>query len=635
MKYLPILFALLFASPAGAVCAWSTAWPACTVQYSDGTNLEDARGFFIVEDDPVLSTEGQHAVDRDHYAAGVDAIKFFDGVGDSWLVQASDVPGDNEVPVFKASNSLTFWKKALLNSLSVNVVNGWLCLGPSPWTACATGANQRWEIDVNGNITGWGEIRADTFTLPADGTFNSWMTFGDGSEDYFKFFSGLRVSENEDVFSQFGGDPTGVNPADATDMLVARKVRSVTGSGNRRAAFFIMDLDWTGTNAGGNNASMSGFVFTNEDADTGNTKTSLFGGGVGGRYIFNHRSSGTFSKGGGVSAATLVNGGDEDGFMEKAYAYLSEDGDGGAGPGGVGVDGIGEYYGFWHQASKGLVEEEYAIFIEDLNNANLLDAAPIKILNQSLSGAAIWLAADDVSPTGTTNGIAWGSNQTVRLYPFSGRLATANDFLVVDDAQLLFRDAAIGLYSQADSFLDIFANGAIRLGNSEAGAPTTYMAVEPTADTYWVGAGSGIPYGACQGMEIGWTQANAVQNQWYNISDADFVTTQLNEFTHDGNGQLTVLKDGMYSADWAGAFEADAAGVHIQITFSVNGTATDFGMNHFKTIAVFREFPIAAPTILNLEAGDTVNVALRTSDTGTPDLLVDHLLIRLAMLGGI
>ena len=146
---------------------------------------------------------------------------------------------------------------------------------------------------------------------------------------------------------------------------------------------------------------------------------------------------------------------------------------------------------------------------------------------------------------------------------------------------------------------------------------------------------SGIPYGACQGMEIGWTQANAVQNQWYDISDADFVTTQLNGITHDGNGQLTVLKAGAYSADWAGAFEADAAGVHIQITFSVNGTPTDFGMNHFKTIAVLREFPIAAHTILNLEAGDTVNVALRTSDVGTPDLLVDHLLIRLFMIGGI
>ncbi len=46
MKYLPILFALLFASPAGAVCAFPTVWPACTVQFPDGRNLEDKYGFF-------------------------------------------------------------------------------------------------------------------------------------------------------------------------------------------------------------------------------------------------------------------------------------------------------------------------------------------------------------------------------------------------------------------------------------------------------------------------------------------------------------------------------------------------------------------------------------------------------------
>ena len=166
--------------------------------------------------------------------------------------------------------------------------------------------------------------------------------------------------------------------------------------------------------------------------------------------------------------------------------------------------------------------------------------------------------------------------------------------------------------------------------------PTDTLTLVQKADGNWyeISRSASTPYGACQGMEIGWTQANAVQNQWYDISDADFVDTQLNGVTHDGNGQLTVLKDGMYAADWAGAFEADAAGVHIQITFSVNGTPTDFGMNHFKTIAVLREFPIAAPTILDLAAGDTVNVALRTSDASTPDLLVDHLLIRLFMIGG-
>ena len=37
-----------------------------------------------------------------------------------------------------------------------------------------------------------------------------------------------------------------------------------------------------------------------------------------------------------------------------------------------------------------------------------------------------------------------------------------------------FRDTAIGIYSQADTFLDVFADGGTRIGNSSSGAPTSY-----------------------------------------------------------------------------------------------------------------------------------------------------------------
>lgn len=140
-------------------------------------------------------------------------------------------------------------------------------------------------------------------------------------------------------------------------------------------------------------------------------------------------------------------------------------------------------------------------------------------------------------------------------------------------------------------------------------------------------------YGACQGMEIDWSQAAAVQDQWYDISDADFTTTQLNFITHDGNGQLTTTRAKMYAADWAGAFEANAANIHMQITFSVNGTETNNGMNHYETIAVNREGTVAGNTILNLAAGDTVNVSIRHTNVATPTLRVDHLLIRLVAIG--
>lgn len=149
----------------------------------------------------------------------------------------------------------------------------------------------------------------------------------------------------------------------------------------------------------------------------------------------------------------------------------------------------------------------------------------------------------------------------------------------------------------------------------------------------WNGA-SGFPYGSCYGMEIAWTQANAVQNTWYDIADSDFVTGQLNNITHDGQGQLAVLAAGRYAADWSGSFEVDAANVHLQITLSVNETEGNPGMNHLETVGVSREFPACGNAILDLNAADSVNVSIRTTDAGTPDLKVDHLMLRLMQIGG-
>jgi len=144
--------------------------------------------------------------------------------------------------------------------------------------------------------------------------------------------------------------------------------------------------------------------------------------------------------------------------------------------------------------------------------------------------------------------------------------------------------------------------------------------------------GGGVPYGHCYGNEIAWVQNNAVQNTWYDVSDADMISGELNFVIHDGNGQLTVLKAGIYSVDWSGAFEASAANVHIQVTVSVNGTEDPSAMNHFETVGINRQDPCSGFAILSLAATDTVNVSIRTTDVGTPDLWIDHLMLRVAMI---
>lgn len=170
-------------------------------------------------------------------------------------------------------------------------------------------------------------------------------------------------------------------------------------------------------------------------------------------------------------------------------------------------------------------------------------------------------------------------------------------------------------------------------GAARIGGAANYTQFASDGNLRFVGTAA-LQFGSCYGNEIAWAQASAAQNTWYDISDADMVTGQLNGVTHDGNGKLTAVIAGRYAADWYGSFEADAANVHVQVTFSINGTETNDGMNHFETVGINRQDPCAGNAILDLAANDTVNVSIRTTDAGTPDLAIDHLGLRLFQIGG-
>lgn len=199
-----------------------------------------------------------------------------------------------------------------------------------------------------------------------------------------------------------------------------------------------------------------------------------------------------------------------------------------------------------------------------------------------------------------------------------------------------FRDTAIGIWSQADTFLDLFADGAVRIGNSSSGAPTTYIAIDSTGDTYWVGDGSGIPYGSCTsgGAYINWTQATAVQNTWYDISDADMVDGQLNLITHDGNGQLTVTKAGRYLINYTITVEVSAANTHVETAISINGTESTNGMGHNEEVTPNAEYQLNGTAILDLAASSTINLSIRTTDATTPNFLVEMMDLTCVMVGG-
>lgn len=60
--------------------------------------------------------------------------------------------------------------------------------------------------------------------------------------------------------------------------------------------------------------------------------------------------------------------------------------------------------------------------------------------------------------------------------------------VAVNGNKIEFFDSAVGIYSQANTFLDIFADGALRIGDSSSGAPTNYSNFSATGTLTFAGS---------------------------------------------------------------------------------------------------------------------------------------------------
>lgn len=103
---------------------------------------------------------------------------------------------------------------------------------------------------------------------------------------------------------------------------------------------------------------------------------------------------------------------------------------------------------------------------------------------------------DDLQWNGTTFTIGDGTAGRDYILQFDGETNNGLIYWREDEDQFLFyddiilysaekiylRDTAIGIYSQANTFLDLFADGGIRLGDSSAGAPTNYVDIKPDGE---------------------------------------------------------------------------------------------------------------------------------------------------------
>ncbi len=148
--------------------------------------------------------------------------------------------------------------------------------------------------------------------------------------------------------------------------------------------------------------------------------------------------------------------------------------------------------------------------------------------------------------------------------------------------------------------------------------------------------GGGLCFGSCYGDHIGWTQASAAQNTWYNISDTDMLDGVLHNVAHDGNGKLTVTYAGMYLVSWSCCFENNTANDHVEagIEVSGSGSANAAGQGHLENKFAGEEEHLGSSCILDLAASATLEVAIRTTDAVTPNFEVQIINLVCTQIGG-
>lgn len=151
----------------------------------------------------------------------------------------------------------------------------------------------------------------------------------------------------------------------------------------------------------------------------------------------------------------------------------------------------------------------------------------------------------------------------------------------------------------------------------------------------FIGAG-GLVFGSCYGNHIGWSQATAVQNAWYNISHANMLDGQLHGVTHDGNGQLTVTEEGRYLITYSCCYEDTIANDHLEVGIEINnsGAAEAAGQTHSENKFANQWEHLGGGTILDLADNSTIEMAIRTIDAGTPTISVHGVNIAVTQVGG-
>jgi hypothetical protein len=282
--------------------------------------------------------------------------------------------------------------------------------------------------------------------------------------------------------------------------------------------------------------------------------------------------------------------------------------------------------------------------VKDSGTGRLIDVAT------NLNGKPGFESANDFVIRGgsatTDVFLNWNDGRNIIFYDGGTteilKMNTNGSFDLASANKVLLRDSAIGIYSQADGYGDLFADTAWRIGNSSAGAPTTYLAIEPSADTYFVGSGAGFPFGHAYGFELTQTITVASADTWYELT-AGLSSGNVNNVTFGGNHYLSVDKAGMYNVEWSASIETNTADQELMGSITVNSadhnvalnsesTNAKSAANHATVVSANKAISLSGSAILSLSATDQVSLIFLNKTLAT-DIVVEHAVITLSQKG--
>lgn len=230
----------------------------------------------------------------------------------------------------------------------------------------------------------------------------------------------------------------------------------------------------------------------------------------------------------------------------------------------------------------------------------------------------------------------------------------SNGTLIIDNtdptAQQLILRAAPGVSENIIELRDSDDNIWFKIDpnfNVFIGSPTIYLAIESDGDAFWVGAGTGVPYGH---MYVDGTQSiivaltlntpAEVKDDGTTSVDDGWLAGDLNEITFPTGGTehyITITKPGVYSINWNISFRmiTGAANTQIHGGLAVDGVAIRDKCEAHRTISNNTDTGnMAGSCMVDLPNGDEKLSLWMENTTNSNDAEVDHGSLIPVMVGG-